>query len=139
MARVEMGKLYRDGEMIVRQGEMGDCMYVIQKGEVEVILRKADKELCLAMLGEGDFFGEMGLFQREVRSASVRAVGDVWALTVDKKTFLRKVHEDPSLAFSIMQKMCHRVRELNAALTRMEGLPDDRRVLTRRQARAQSR
>lgn len=131
----DLGKLYRDGEVIVRQGETGSCMYVIQEGEVEVSLRQGDKEVCLAVLGEGDFFGEMGLFEQEQRSATVRAVGDVRALTVDKRMFLRKVHEDPSLAFNVMQKMCHRIRELNAALIRLGQIPDSRRAVTRRARR----
>lgn len=135
MKETELGKLYHDGELIVRQGEQGNCMYVLQKGEVEVLLRDGDKELCLAVLGEGDFFGEMGLFEQEVRSASVRALGEVRALTVDKKTFLRKVHEDPSLAFNILQRMSHRVRELNNALIRLGGIPESRRAVTRRRAR----
>lgn len=135
MKEIELGKLYHDGELIVRQGEQGNCMYVLQQGEVEVLFRDSDKEVCLAVLGEGDFFGEMGLFEQEVRSASVRARGDVRALTVDKKTFLRKVHEDPSLAFNMLQRMSHRVRELNAALVRLGTIPDSRRAVTRRRAR----
>ena len=135
MKEIELGKLYHDGEIIVRQGEQGNCMYVLQKGEVEVLLRDGDKELCLAVLGEGDFFGEMGLFEQEVRSASVRALGEVRALTVDKKTFLRKVHEDPSMAFNILQRMSHRVRELNNALIRLGAIPESRRAVTRRRAR----
>lgn len=135
MKEIELGKLYHDGELIVRQGEQGNCMYVLQQGEVEVLFRDSEKEVCLAVLGEGDFFGEMGLFEQEVRSASVRARGDVRALTVDKKTFLRKVHEDPSLAFNMLQRMSHRVRELNAALVRLGTIPDSRRAVTRRRAR----
>ncbi len=116
-----LGKLFRDGEIIVRQGEMGDCMFVIQEGGVQILQRKGDKEYCLAELGEGDCFGEMALFEQEVRSATVRARGDVRVLTVDKRMFLRRVHEDPSLAFNILQKMSHRVRELNEALNKTLG------------------
>ncbi len=113
-----LGKLYRDGEVIVRQGEMGDSIYVIQSGEVEIIQRKDDKEFCLAVLGEGDFFGEMALFEQEVHSATVHALGDVRVLTLEKRNFLRRIHEDPSLAFKIMQKMSRRIRELETALIR---------------------
>jgi len=111
-----LGKLYADGEVIVRQGEAGNCMYVIQGGQVEVLLRKGDSDVCVAVLGEGDFFGEMALFDQEVRSATVRARGEVRLLTLEKKSFLRRIHEDPSLAFRIMEKMSHRIRELNGAL-----------------------
>lgn len=115
-----LGKVYRDGEAIVRQGETGDCMYVIQAGQAEVLQEREGKEIRLSVLGEGDVFGEMALFEREARSATVRALGDARVLTVDKKTFLRRVHEDPSFAFRILQKMSHRIRELDAELVRMK-------------------
>ncbi|GAH40492.1 unnamed protein product, partial [marine sediment metagenome] len=115
-----LGKVYRDGEIIVRQGDAGDCMYVIQAGQVEVLQEKNDKEVRLAVLGEGDFFGEMALFEHEVRSATVRALGEVRVLTIDKRTFLRRIHEDPSLAFRIVQKMSQRIRELNTEVVRLK-------------------
>ncbi len=114
-----LGKVYRDGEEIVHQGETGDCMYVIQMGQVEAIQGKEGKEVRLAVLGEGDVFGEMALFERMPRSATVRALGEVRVLTIDKKTFLRQVHEDPSLAFRILQKMSYRIRELDTELFRL--------------------
>jgi CRP/FNR family cyclic AMP-dependent transcriptional regulator len=115
-----LGKVYRDGEEIVRQGETGDCMYVIQSGQAEAILGKEGKEVCLAQLSEGEVFGEMALFEQMPRSATVRALGDVRVLTIDKKTFLRRVHEDPSLAFRILQKMSFRIRELDTELVRLK-------------------
>ena len=116
-----LGKLYRDGEVIVRQGEVGNCMYVIQRGQAEVLLRNEDQEVCVAVLGDGDVFGEMALFDQEVRSATVRARGELWALTLEKRTFLRRIHEDPSLVFNILEKMSRRIRELNDSLKKALG------------------
>ena len=96
-------------------------MYVIQAGQAEVLQEKDGKEVRLAVLGEEDVFGEMALFEREVRSATVRALGDVRVLTVDKKTFLRRIQEDPSLAFRILQKMSHRIRQSNTELVRIKA------------------
>ncbi len=121
METSSLGRTYRDGESIVRQGEIGDCMYVIQSGQAEVLRHEGEKESRLAILGEGDVFGDMALFDRETRSATVRAVGEVRALTVDKKTFLRHVHEDPSLAFRILEKMSRRIRDLDAELVRLRA------------------
>ncbi len=121
MTQGTLGKLYRDGEDIVRQGEAGNCMYVIQQGAVQVLLNKAGEQICVAVLTEGDFFGEMALFDREVCSATVRACGDVRALTLEKTTFLRRIHEDPSLAFRMLEKMSHRIRDMNARLNRALG------------------
>lgn len=121
MTQGALGKLYTDGEDIVRQGDPGNCMYVIQQGQAEVLLKKGDKLVCVAVLGEGDFFGEMALFDQEVRSATVRAKGDVRALTLEKRNFLRRIHEDPSLAFRMLERMSHRIRELNTMLEKALG------------------
>jgi class 3 adenylate cyclase/tetratricopeptide (TPR) repeat protein len=113
-----LGKVYEDGEYAIRQGEVGDCMFVIQEGQVEVVVEKGGKEVRLAVRSEGDFVGEMAIFEREVRSAHVRALGQARVLTVDKKNFLRRVHEDPSLAFRIVQNMSHRIRADNTDQSR---------------------
>lgn len=115
----ELGRVYEDGEVIVRQGDVGDCMYVIQDGEVEIISEENEDEILLATRGEGDFIGEMAIFDRDVRSATIRAKGKVRILTVDKKNFMRRIHEDPSLAFRIVETMSHRLRELQAVYTRL--------------------
>ena len=116
-----LGKNYRDGETIVRQGEAGDHMYVVQEGRVEVLQETEGRMVRLAVLDEGDIFGEMALFERQPRCATVRALGEVRVLTVDKKGFLRRVHEDPSLAFRMLQMMSRRIRELDAELVRLRA------------------
>jgi CRP-like cAMP-binding protein len=113
----ELGKVYLDGETIIRQGDEGDCMYVIQEGTVEVIQHHGDTEIELGTMSAGDFFGEMALFQKETRAASVRARGEVRAMTVDKKTLLRRVKEDPLLAYNLVQTMSNRIRELHVKLS----------------------
>ena len=120
MAEEALGKNYQDGEVIVCQGDLGDCMYVVQEGQVEVYIQNQGDDIRLAILGEGDLFGEMAIFENEVRSASVRALGKVRLLTVDKQNFLRRVHQDPSLAFRLMQKLSRNIRELNAEISRLK-------------------
>jgi len=117
MERTDLGKVYNDGEIIVRQGEKGNCMYVMQSGDAEVVQIGHDKkEIRLTVLTKGDVFGEMALFQEEVRSATVRALGKVRVIVVDKRIFLKRVHEDPSFAFTLLQKMTRRIVNLNAAM-----------------------
>jgi len=122
MEKGDLGKIYRSGEIIIRQGEPGECMYVIQEGKVEVLYEKEDDEIKLAVLGKGDVFGEMALFQRQPRSATVRALGDVRVLTVDKRVFLRRVHEDPSFAYVLLQEMSRRISKLDAELVQMKAM-----------------
>ena len=67
-----LGKAYPDGADIIRQGDPGDCMFVVQSGTVEVVREEDGETTLLAELGPNDFFGEMSLFERETRSATVR-------------------------------------------------------------------
>ncbi len=113
MEKGALGRTYQPGEIIIRQGEVGDCMYVIQEGQVQVVIVQDGREVCLAVRGPGEFFGEMALFEHQVRMANVRAMTLVRVLTVDRKNLIHRVHEDPSLAYRIIQVMSHRIRELS--------------------------
>jgi CRP-like cAMP-binding protein len=114
--RGALGKNYRDSEIIIRQGETGDCMYVVQSGRVEVVQSSEYGEQHLAFLESGDFFGEMSVFEKQVRSATVKSAGEARVLKVDKKTLLRRIREDPLLAVNLLQTMSHRIRDLDAEL-----------------------
>lgn len=114
-----LGKIYTDGEIIIRQGETGDSMYVVQGGRVEVIQDSLKGgEQHLAFLEAGDFFGEMAVFEKEVRSASIRAQGEARVLKIDKKALLTRIREDPLLAVNLLKTMSHRIRHLNEEISR---------------------
>ena len=114
MAGGDLGRNYKDGEVIIREGETGDSMYVIQGGRVEVLQHSDNgEEQHLAFLERGDFFGEMAVFEKETRSATVRASGEARILRIDKKTLLTRIRDDPLLAVNLLKTMSHRVRELN--------------------------
>lgn len=106
-----LGRLYKDGENVIKQGTVGNCFYVIQEGEVEVINEFGDNEIVVAELGKTDFFGEMGVFEKDVRSCTVRAKGEAKILTMDKKSLYKSIQRDPSLAFRLLEKMSSRLRE----------------------------
>jgi len=115
-----LGKEYAKGDVIVRQGEPGNCMFVIQQGEVEAIAETDGTELRLRKMGPNDFFGEMALFEKEARTATIRALSPTRVLTIDKKNFLGGIHEDPSMAFRIVRTMSHRIRDLTDRLADYE-------------------
>ena len=118
-----LGRVYEHGEILVRQGEVGDAMYVVQEGEVEVVHEENGRETVLTVVREGGLVGEMAIFLHEPRTATVRARGRVRALTVDKKNFLRRVNEDPSIAFRIVETLSRRVRELSREVARLRQEP----------------
>jgi CRP-like cAMP-binding protein len=115
-----LGKTYGDREIVVRQGDAGDCMFAIQEGRLEVVRETADGPVQLGVLQEGDIFGEMAILEREARSATVRALGKVRLLTIDKKAFFRRVQEDPTILLKIVRSLCSRVRRLNAELANLK-------------------
>jgi CRP/FNR family transcriptional regulator len=112
-----LGRLYADGEAIVRQGEVGNSMFLIQFGSVGVFIDSDGEEQLLRHLKAGDFFGELSVFDHQARSATVRAEGEARILTLDKRTLLRRFHEDPSLAYRVVETLSHRVRQLTDELT----------------------
>ena len=116
MKNKKLGRLYNDGEIVIKQAEQGDCLYVIQDGKVEIIDESGEKEIRLAELGETEFFGEMGLFEKDVRSCTVRALGDAKIMTIDKRNFYKTIQKDPTLAYRLLEKMSNRLRDTNKKL-----------------------
>ena len=125
MSAGDLGEAFANGEVIIREGEVGDCMYVVQEGQVEVYVNRGADEIILNVLLPGAFFGEMTLFDKDVRSASVRALGPARILTVDRKNLMRRVHEDPALAFRLVETMSHRIRRQTAMIKELERLLDE--------------
>jgi CRP/FNR family cyclic AMP-dependent transcriptional regulator len=115
-----LGQTYQDGQIIIKQGTSGDCLYVIQEGRVEVIAESEGREIKLAELGRSEFFGEMGLFEKDVRSSTVRSLGEARILTIDKKNFYQTIQKDPSLAFRLLETISHRLRLANQRIAALE-------------------
>jgi CRP-like cAMP-binding protein len=128
MSQGALGKVYHDGEVIVRQGEPGDGLFVIQEGRLEILSENHGRETLLRVAGEGELIGEMAVFEREVRSATVRARGEARVLTIDRRNFLQRINEDPSLAFRLVETMSHRIRELSAEIVKLNAAIRERGV-----------
>ena len=128
MSKGALGKVYHDREVIVRQGEAGDGLFVIQEGRLEILSENHGRETRLRIAGEGELIGEMAVFEREVRSATVRALGEARVLTIDRRNFLRRLNEDPSLAFRLVETMSRRIRELSAEIVNLKTALRERGV-----------
>ena len=101
-------------------------MFVVQSGEVEVVQRDGNGvEQQLATLEGGEFFGEMAIFEDEIRAATVRAVGDARVLEVDKKTVERRLQDNPHLAVSMLKTMSSRLRAADAMGTARNQKAED--------------
>ena len=71
-----LGRTYEDGEVIFREGDKGEGMYVIQAGKVKITKQTTSGEVTLSVLEDGDIFGEMALFDKLPRSATATASGE---------------------------------------------------------------
>jgi CRP-like cAMP-binding protein len=100
---------YAEGEMIFREREPGEVMYLVKYGQVELRLGG----LRLEIVREGEFFGEMALIDEEPRSARAIALSDCQLQTVDRKQFESLVQETPSFALRVMRTLARRLRQMN--------------------------
>lgn len=89
------------------------------------VLRERDERAVqLVVLKQGDFFGDVPFFERgknggNMVRATVRAIGTVRVLTVDRKTMLKRIHDDPSLAYRILQLMSKRMQDMEDEIARL--------------------
>ena len=78
---------YEPGQEVFRQGELGDRLYLILSGEVEVIRQEAGTSRLLARMGAGQWFGEMALLRQTIRNATVRCVAPLDVLSLPREEF----------------------------------------------------
>jgi len=126
MSSAALGRFYEDGEIVARQGDVGDCLFVVQDGRVEIVVDQHGSEVVLRSAGRNEVLGEMAIFEHQPRSATIRASGRARILTLDKRNFLRRINEDPSLAFRMIETMSHRVRELSHEVVELRSALDGR-------------
>ena len=102
------------GDTVFEAGELGDFMYAIQSGEVEIYFQGH----LLDTVGTGGLVGEMGMVEtRHDRSATVIAKTDCKLVRVDRNKFLFLVHETPMFALQVMQLMAQRLRHMNEVVS----------------------
>jgi signal transduction histidine kinase/CheY-like chemotaxis protein len=105
---------YDPGDIIVREGEAGDSLFLIGSGSVEIVLAGAGGQtIPLALLLEGETFGEMGLFERRPRCATVRAREACIVLEVNGEKVRRLGEAQPDLEFKVLLKVSERLRSNN--------------------------
>ena len=120
MKEGELGRVYSDGEIIFKEGDIGEAMYVIQAGTIQIIKKAASGEVIIATLKSGEVFGEMALFDRLPRSASARASGEARVLSIDKKKLFSSINRDPTLVFKLLDSMSQRIRKIDEELMKLK-------------------
>lgn len=101
------------GTVIFREGEDGETMYIIQSGAVEISRDKRGEKAVLAILEEGDFFGEMALVDRHVRSATATAVSPCRLLACTRSSIMERIRRDPGVVMHLLSTLCRRIADTN--------------------------
>lgn len=100
------------GHWFFKAGDSGDLMYVVLRGEVEILIN----EKIVETVRTGGIFGEMALLDKHERSAGARARTDVEVAEIDQKHFIKLIGTHPYFAIEVMSVMAERLRLLNQAL-----------------------
>ena len=103
---------FEKGQYIVNEGDLGKEMYMIVKGEVEVVAGGN----VVAVMKEGAGFGEMALIDSQPRSADIIARNDVLVLKMESDDFLEILKQRDEVALGVIRVLTGRIRELNAKL-----------------------
>ena len=115
LAGVAIDRMHAGGEQIVRQGEPGASLYIVESGSAEVRYRGADGvEQQLAVFGPGDFFGEMSLLTGATRSATVTMLEEGRLIEIGKEMVEQFLRDEPPLARSFGEVLAKRQAEQTA-------------------------
>ncbi len=113
VAAITAEAVFADGDILARQGEPGDEMYIVVSGDVSVMITSADQKETreVAKRSAGDYVGEMAIISREPRIATLVASGAVRTLCIDQKRFEGILRERPEISLAMMRVLCQRLKE----------------------------
>jgi CRP/FNR family cyclic AMP-dependent transcriptional regulator len=119
LAQVAVPRTYGRGEVVFRQGDLGDTCYVVRSGSVRVTHDHTDgRTITLAELRPGDMFGELAMFDSEKRSATVQALEDTGALALLAGDMRRMLLAHPHIAVNMLSWLADRLRAANERIAR---------------------
>ena len=112
---------YKTGETIFREGDQSDAAYLIVSGEVRIVTgHDTANPRELALIGAGEYVGEMGAIDDQPRSASALAQGSVVCMPVTPPEFIAMLRQNPDEAIGLLKVLFERLRVASKKLAQME-------------------
>jgi CRP-like cAMP-binding protein len=105
--------VYEAGDVIFRQGEPSEALYIILEGAIDVIRETGAGRVRLAQIGEGNMFGETGVLCDQNRTATIQAASHVTVLQIDRHTFNEVARDVPQLSLAIAKELARRLELMN--------------------------
>jgi len=107
---------YPSERAVLMEDAWGNAVYFIVSGWVKVRRTKGENSVTIAILGRGDFFGEMAVLDESPRSTDIISLSQVKLLSVSRERFIQILFKDPQLHHRMLQLMVRRVRQINLRL-----------------------
>jgi len=127
---------FQPGQEIFKEGELGDAIYVVKAGAVEISgVLAGDVRRVFSVIGPGDVFGEMAVLEDKPRSACATATKDTTVYQIPRSEMLKLVERSPTLALALLREISNRLREFNVHYLR-EVVQTERLVVIGKFARS---
>ena len=124
-----VAKHFENGNYIFLEDSEGEQCFFVLEGSVKVTrLSKDGREVILAMLNEGEFFGEMSLLDGESRSANVIALEKTKVLTLDRNDFIEVVNDYPQIAVQLLKELARRLRKSDRQIASLSLSDAEKRI-----------
>ena len=124
-----VSKKFENGNLIFLEESEGKNLFFVVEGSVKVTrLSKDGREVILAMLNAGDFFGEMSLLDGEARSANVIALEKTEVLSLNRDDFLDVLHDYPEIAIQLLKEMTSRLRKSDRQIVSLSLSDAEKRI-----------
>ena len=125
---VGIEKTLKNQEVLFREGDVGDEMYLIKSGKIKIVKKVGEEKKILAVLSEGDFFGEMAIIDGSSRSATAVSEGETQLITFDKSAFRKKIGEEPLIEY-IVTELTKRLRRTDEQIKFLMIKSDEKRLI----------
>jgi CRP-like cAMP-binding protein len=116
MAFASERMIFKPGQAVCRQGDVGDSAFIIIDGEADILIESDGGPIKVASVGRNDIIGEIAILLDVPRTATVQATSDLQTLKITKDLFFRMVADFPEMGVEIMRVLAHRLDATNAQL-----------------------
>jgi CRP-like cAMP-binding protein len=119
VAQVAVPRRFAAHQVIFREGDASDTCYVVESGHARAVREHGDgRSIALAHFGPGDIFGELAMFDDELRSATIEAIEEITAIAILGSDMRRLLREHADISYKLVISLGRRLRETNERLSR---------------------
>lgn len=112
ISSIAMEEAHASGHVLFNEGDVGDRLYIVVSGNVQILRGEKGNEAHIATLKENDVLGELSLFDAETRTATARCAGSCRFLVIERNDMEQLAHEYPAIAFGFIKVLMSRMREM---------------------------